>query len=279
MMDRIALLTGATSGVGVVVAKRLAREGWLVLAHGRDEGRGAQVVGDIETAGGRARFYGADLSSMEGVRALAKAVARDHRHLHLLINNAGIGFGPPGGTRQESLDGFELRFAVNYLAPFLLTRLLLPKLLAAAPARIVNVASIGQRDIDFDDLQLKRHYSGRDAYRQSKLALIMFTFDLAEELKSRGVTVNALHPATFMDTFMVREAGGEPMSTVDEGADAIMNLAVSEETRDRTGEYFDGLHPARARGQAYDERARERLRKITFEVIDRTARARSPSER
>jgi NAD(P)-dependent dehydrogenase (short-subunit alcohol dehydrogenase family) len=279
MMDRIALVTGATSGVGVVVAKRLAREGWLVLAHGRDQARGARVVGDIETAGGRARFYGADLSSMEGVRALAEAVARDHRHLHLLINNAGIGFGPPGTTRQEGPDGFELRFAVNYLAPFLLTRLLLPKLLVAAPARIVNVASIGQRDIDFDDLQLERHYSGRDAYRQSKLALIMFTFDLAEELKSRGVTVNALHPATFMDTFMVREAGGEPMSTVDEGADAIMNLAVSEETRGRTGEYFDGPHPARARAQAYDERARERLRQITFELIGPGARARSASER
>ena len=176
-MDRIALVTGATSGVGVVVAKRLAREGWFVLPHGRDQARGAQVVGDIKTAGGQARFYGADLSSMEGVRALAEAVARDHRHLHLLINNAGIGFGPPDTTRQEGPDGFELRFAVNYLAPFLLTRLLLPKLLAAAPARIVNVASIGQRDLDFDDLQLERHYSGRDAYRQSKLALIMFTFD------------------------------------------------------------------------------------------------------
>ena len=275
MMDRIALVTGATSGVGVVVAKRLAGESWLVLAHGRDQARGAQVVGDIGMAGGRARFYGADLSSMKGVRALAEAVARDHRHLHLLINNAGIGFGAPGATREESPDGFELRFGVNYLAPFLLTRLLLPTLLAAAPARIVNVASIGQRDIDFDDLQLERHYSGRDAYRQSKLALIMFTFDLAEELKSRGVTVNALHPATFMDTFMVREAGGEPMSTVDEGADAIMNLAVSEETRGRTGEYFDGLHPARARAQAYDKRARERLRQITFEFIDPGARERT----
>ena len=278
-MDRIALVTGATSGVGVVVAKRLAREGWFVLAHGRDQARGAQVVRDIETAGGRARFYGADLASIEGVGALAEAVVRDHRHLHLLINNAGIGFGAPGATRQEGQDGFELRFAVNYLAPFLLTRLLLPKLLAAAPARIVNVASIGQRDIDFDDLQLERCYSGIDAYRRSKLALIMFTFDLAHELESRGVTVNALHPATFMDTFMVREAGGEPMSTVDEGADAIMNLAVAEETRGRTGEYFDGLHPARARAQAYDERARERLRQITFEFIDSGARARNAGER
>ncbi|MPY89053.1 MAG: SDR family NAD(P)-dependent oxidoreductase [Luteitalea sp.] len=266
MTDRRALVTGATNGVGRVVAKRLGREGWLVLVHGRDQVRGAQVLSDIEADGGRARFYRADLSSMGGVRALAATLAQDHPRLHLLINNAGIGFGSPGADRQESRDRFELRFAVNYLAPFLLTRLLLPNVLAAAPARIVNVASIGQRDIDFNDLQMDRRYSGIDAYRQAKLALIMFTFDLAEEIEDRGVTVNALHPATFMDTFMVREAGGAPMSTVDDGADAIMNLAVSEETRGRTGGYYDGLRPTPARAQAYDETVRERLRQVSFEL-------------
>ena len=266
MTDRIVLITGATNGVGRVVATRLGRQGWLVLAHGRDQARGAQVVSDIEAAGGRARFYRADLSSKAGVRRLADAIANDHPRLHLLINNAGIGFGTPGTGRVESPDGFELRFAVNYLAPFLLTRLLLPVVLAGAPARIVNVASIGQQDIDFDDVQLDRRYSATDAYRRSKLALIMFTFDLAEELEGREVTVNALHPATFMDTFMVREAGGTPMSTVDEGADAIMNLVVSHAMGGRTGEYFDGLDAARARAQAYDRKARERLRQISFEL-------------
>ncbi|HET6158505.1 MAG TPA: SDR family NAD(P)-dependent oxidoreductase [Dongiaceae bacterium] len=266
MTERIALITGATSGVGRVVAKRLAREGWLVLVHGRDEVRGAEVVGEIEADGGRARFYGADLSSKHGVRTLAEEVAKDHPRLPLLINNAGIGFGPPGAGREVSSDGYELRFAVNCLAPFLLTRLLLPNVLAAAPARIVNVASIGQQDLDFDDLQFKRGYSGVDAYRRSKLALIMLTFDLAEELKDRGLTVNALHPATLMDTFMVRQARRAPMSTVDEGADAIMNLAVSDEMSERSGEYFDGLNPARARAQAYDRRSRERLRQISFEL-------------
>jgi len=266
MTDRTALVTGATNGVGRVVARRLGRDGWLLLAHGRDQARGAQVVRDIEADGGRARFYGADLSSISGVRGLAEAIAQDHPQLHLLINNAGVGSGPRGAGREHSADGFELRFAVNYLAPFLLTRLLLPNLVAAAPARIVNVASIGQQDIDFDDLQLERRYSGIDAYCQSKLALIMLTFDLAEELAGRDVTANALHPATYMDTFMVRQAGRTPMSTVDEGADAIMNFAVSQEMRGRSGEYFDRLHPARARSQAYDARARERLRRISFDI-------------
>jgi NAD(P)-dependent dehydrogenase (short-subunit alcohol dehydrogenase family) len=268
MAERVALITGATNGVGRVVAQRLGRDGWFVLVHGRDQARGAEVVRDIEANGGRARFYGADLSSQRGVRGLAEAIAKDHPRLPLLINNAGIGFGPPGGGRDVSPDGCELRLAVNYLAPFLLTRLLLPNVLAAVPARIVNVASIGQQDLDFDDLQSERHYSGVDAYRRSKLALIMFTFDLADELKGRGVTVNALHPATLMDTFMVRESGTAPMSTVDDGADAIMNLAVSDETSGRTGEYFDGLKPGKARAQAYDRRAREQLRQLSFELTN-----------
>lgn len=266
MTDRTALITGATSGVGRAVAERLGRQGWLVLAHGRDRERGGEVVSAIEAAGGRARFYRADLSSLDEVRRLAETVAGDHPLLPLLINNAGIGFGPRGSGREESPDGFELRLAVNYLAPFLLTRLLLPNVLAAAPARIVNVASIGQLDLDFDDLQMQRRYSGIDAYRRSKLALIMFTFDLAGELKDRNVTVNALHPATFMDTFMVREAGGTPMSTVAEGADAIVNLAISDAMRGRTGEYFDGLKPARALAQAYDDEARDRLRRISADL-------------
>ena len=266
MTERIALVTGATNGVGRVVAKRLAGKGWLVLVHGRDQARGRQVVRDIEADGGQARFYAADLASNDGVRGLAEAVAKDHPRLPLLVSNAGIGFGAPGAGREVSPDGYELRFAVNYLAPFLLTRLLLPNVLAAAPARIVNVASIGQQDLDFEDLQSSRRYSGVDAYRRSKLALIMLTLDLAEELKDRKVTVNALHPATFMDTFMVHEAGAAPMSTVDEGAAAIMNLAVSDRMSGRTGEYFDGLSPSRARAQAYDKQSRARLRQISFDL-------------
>jgi len=268
MSDRVALITGATSGVGRVVAERLGRQGWQVLVHGRDRARAEQVVSAIQGSGGAARFHEADLSSMRGVRQLAEDVMKEHPSLQLLINNAGVGFGRPGAQRERSQDGFELRFAVNYLAPFLLTHRLIPALLAGAPSRVVNVASIGQQELDFDNLQMTHGYSGVDAYRRSKLALIMFTFDLAAELQKLDVTINALHPATFMDTFMVHEAGGKPMSTVDEGADAIMHLAV-DDLQGRTGEYFDQQRPARALRQAYDPKVRERLRQITNELTRR----------
>jgi NAD(P)-dependent dehydrogenase (short-subunit alcohol dehydrogenase family) len=185
----------------------------------------------------------------------------------LLVNNAGVGFGPPGQERETSADGFELRLAVNYLAPFLLTRMLLPSLIAAAPARVVNVASVGQREMDFADMQFEFGYSGLDAYRRSKLALITFTVDLAAELAAAGVTVNAVHPASYMDTVMVRQTGSAPKATVGEGADAIMNLAVSPDVAHRTGEYFDQLTPSRAKEQAYDRQAQQRLRSLTLELV------------
>lgn len=268
MADRVALVTGATNGVGRVVAERLGAQGWHVLVHGRDRSRGEQVVGAIEARGGSARLHEADLSSMSAVRQLAEEVMKEHPSLHLLINNAGIGFGRPDAERERSQNGLELRFAVNYIAPFLLTHRLLPALLEATPSRVVNVASIGQQELDFDDLQMTRGYSGVDAYRRSKLALIMFTLDLAAELQRLDVTVNALHPATLMNTFMVQEAQWEPRSTVDEGADAIMHLAV-DDLQGRTGEFFDQRRPARALRQAYDLQARARLRQIANELTAR----------
>jgi NAD(P)-dependent dehydrogenase (short-subunit alcohol dehydrogenase family) len=268
MADRVALITGATNGVGRVVAERLGAQGWHVLVHGRDRGRGEQVVNAIRTRGGSARFHAADLSSLAAVRQLAEEVMRDHPALHLLINNAGVGFGRPNAERELSQDGFELRFAVNYLAPFLLTHRLIPALLEAAPSRVVNVASIGQEELDLDDLQMVHGYAGVNAYRRSKLALIMFTFDLAAELQRLEVSVNALHPATLMNTFMVQEAEWQPHSTVDEGADAIMNLAVGD-LQGRTGEFFDQRRPARALRQAYDDDARARLRQIANQLTTR----------
>jgi NAD(P)-dependent dehydrogenase (short-subunit alcohol dehydrogenase family) len=267
MNRRTAFITGATQGVGRVVAERLGAMGWHVLVHGRDAERGRDLVETIVSRGGTARFFQADLSSLAEVRSLARALAAQAPQLHLLVNNAGVGFGPPGETRKTSADGFELRFAVNYLAPFMLTRMLLPNLVSAAPARVVNVASIGQRDVDFDDLQFERGYSGVDAYRRSKLALIMFTADLAAELAPSGVTVNAVHPASYMDTAMVRETGGEPQSTVGEGADAIMNLAVLPAGGDRSGAYFDRLAPGNARAQADDKQAQQTLRRMTLELV------------
>jgi NAD(P)-dependent dehydrogenase (short-subunit alcohol dehydrogenase family) len=262
---KTALITGSTDGLGRAVARRLAASGFRVLIHGRDAPRGEALAAEIGSQGGAARFHRADFASLEEVRALAAAVRREHDALHVLINNAGIGTGEGGrpAPRQESADGYELRLAVNYLAGYLLTRLLLPLLVRGAPARIVNVASAGQYPLDFDNLMLTRAYSGMRAYAQSKLAQVMFTLDLAVELRDGGVTVNCLHPATYMDTTMVRAAGVEPVSTVEEGAAAVARLAASAELQGRTGEYFDGLHAARANAQAYDPQARQRLAEVS----------------
>jgi len=264
---KTALITGSTDGVGRLVAVRLAAAGAAVLVHGRDRPRAEQVLREIREAGGSAHFYPADLSSLAEVRALAEAVERDHPRLDILVSNAGIGTAGQSSKRQTSQDGHELRFAVNYLAGFLLTRLLLPLLTASSPARIVMVASAGQQEIDFADVMLTRGYGGVRAYCQSKLAQIMFAADLAQELAGTGVTATSLHPASYMDTTMVRAAGVAPMSTVAQGADAILNLAASPEMAGRTGIYFDGLRPARPHAQAADVAARARLRALSLDLV------------
>ena len=267
LAGKTVLITGSTDGVGRKVALELGAAGAKVLIHGRDRARGEAVLAAIRSAGNDgAMFYPADLASLDGVRGLAAAVRRDHDRLDVLINNAGLGSAAGGRQRRTSADGHELRFAVNYLAGFLLTRELLPLIAASAPARIVNVASAGQSPIDFDDVMLTRSYGGGIAYTRSKLAQVMFTFDLARELAGAGITVNCLHPATYMDTTMVREAGVAPISTVAEGADAIIRLAASPEVEGVTGHYFDRQRPARAHPQAYDQAARERLRALSFKL-------------
>jgi NAD(P)-dependent dehydrogenase (short-subunit alcohol dehydrogenase family) len=275
--DKTILITGSTDGVGRRVAERLGAAGARVLVHGRNGVRGEKVIEAIRAAGNdRARFYPADLASLADVRRLADEVCKDNECIHVLINNAGIGSGGTRGTRQVSADGHELRLAVNYLAGFLLTTLLLPTLRASAPARIVNVASAGQQAIDFNDVMLTRGYSGGRAYTQSKLAQVMFTIDLAEILEGTGVTATCLHPATYMDTTMVRQAGHSPMSTVDEGADGIIRLAVSPEVAGVSGQYFNRQQPARADAQAYDADARARLHDLSLEL---TGLAETPAAR
>ena len=269
------LITGSTDGVGRHVALELATVGATVLIHGRSWERAESLLGEIRKRGNNAAaFYQADLSSLSEVRGLAAAICKDHERLDVLINNAGIGSRSGGAQRRTSVEGYELRFAVNYLAGFLLTRLLLPLIVASAPARIVNVASAGQYLIDFDDVMLTRGYDGGRAYAQSKLAQIMFTVDLAHELEGSGVTVNCLHPATYMDTTMVREAGASPMSTVDEGAAAILNLVRSPALEGRSGLYFDRQRESRANPQAYDAAARDRLRHLSLELTGRAVAAR-----
>ena len=260
MVGRTVLVTGATDGLGRAVAGDLVARGARVLVHGRDRARAEEVAERI----GAGAVYVADLASLDEVRRLAAEVAGDHPALHVLVNNAGIGSTLPGdGARMESADGHELRFAVNYLAGFLLTRLLEPTLIAGAPARVVNVASAGQAPIDFDDVMLERGYDGSRAYAQSKLAQVMWTFDLADRLRDAGVTVNALHPSTYMPTKIVLHARGAGVDSLEDGVAATVRLAADPELDGVTGRYFDRTTEARADPQAYDAEARRRLRELS----------------
>jgi NAD(P)-dependent dehydrogenase (short-subunit alcohol dehydrogenase family) len=263
MNGEVVLITGSTDGLGREVARRVAARGAHVIVHGRSEERGKALVAEITGHGkGSARFYAADFASLAQVRSFAEAIRRDYRRLDVLVNNAGIWL----PDRQVSADGHEMQFAVNYLAGFLLTRALLPTIIDSAPSRIINVASGAQSPIDFNDVMLERPGRAAQGYGQSKLAQIMFTLDLAGELQDRKVTVLTLHPATMMDTTMVRSAGAQPQSTVDEGADAVMNLIVSPTIV--TGQFFDGRRPSRAHRQAYDEEARAKLRQLSIELTN-----------
>jgi NAD(P)-dependent dehydrogenase (short-subunit alcohol dehydrogenase family) len=174
------------------------------------------------------------------------------------------GRGRSGPSDAPALTDTNCGFAVNYLSGFLLAYLLLPLLKASAPSRIVNVASLGQQPLDFDDVMLTKGYNGTRAYAQSKLAQIMFTIDLAAELKGSGVTVNALHPATYMNTTMVREGGITPISTVEQGGEAILHLAAGDDVAGKTGLFFNGMQQAQANPQAYDAAARAQLRKLSL---------------
>jgi NAD(P)-dependent dehydrogenase (short-subunit alcohol dehydrogenase family) len=233
------LITGSTDGLGRALARELAGRGHEVVVHGRS--RVESVAAEIG-----ADYVVADFARLDDVRRLAD----EARGIDILVNNAGI----ISRERRLSEDGIELTFQVNYLAGFLLTLLMLPP-------RTVNVASIGQRAPDFDDLMLERGYEGYRAYSQSKLAQIMFTFELAE--RHPDLVVNALHPATLMDTKMVRETFGASRSTVAEGVEATAALV---ERDDVTGRYFDGLRPARADRMAYDRGARRRLWDVSAEL-------------
>lgn len=268
--DLTILVTGATDGIGWGAAAELARQGAHVLLHGRDTSRLAAARDSIEAETGSDRLETcvADFSSLRDVRRLADEVSARHDRLDVLLNNAGIGRGPTGRqTREESADGYELRFQVNYLAPFLLQHMLLPLLRRAAPARIVNVASVGQAPIDFDDVMLERRYDSMHAYCQSKLALVMASFELAARLDPAEVTVNALHPGTLLDTKMVREGFGEPMGPVETGIEAEVYLATSPELDGVSGEYFDRTERARADDQAYDANVRARLWRLSEEWV------------
>jgi NAD(P)-dependent dehydrogenase (short-subunit alcohol dehydrogenase family) len=253
----VILITGATDGLGRGLAAAVAADGHTVLVHGRSQERVDATLAELPGDGHRG--YLADLSSLEEVRRLAAEVNDREERLDVLVNNAGIGF---GGGREVSQDGIELRFAVNYLAGYALTNALLPLLERSAPARIVNVSSAGQMPIDFDDPMIEHGYSGGRAYTQSKLAQVLFTFDLAERLPE-GVTVTALHPATFMPTKIVPS----PTSSLEEGVEATMRLVSAPELEGMSGAYFNGQREQRADAQAYDADARRQLRDLSERLV------------
>jgi NAD(P)-dependent dehydrogenase (short-subunit alcohol dehydrogenase family) len=267
--ETVVLVTGATDGLGRGVAERLAADGATVHIHGRDPDRLATTASEIESAtgNGRIRAHLADLASLELVRSLADEVELSTDQLHVLVNNAGIGSGRPDlMTRQESADGYELRFAVNYLAGFVLTLRLLPLLRRSTPARIVNVASLGQAPLDFDDPMLERSYDGKRAYSQSKLAQITFAMELADRLDGAGVSVNSLHPSTLMPTKIVLEQYGRSVDRLEEGIEATVRLATSAQLEGVSGRFFDRNSEAAAHQQAYDPGARRRLWELSAEL-------------
>src|SRR4051795_7790758 len=267
--EQTILITGSTDGLGEATAEKLARRGATLLVHGRSEQKLERALAKLGAdRGARVRGLLADLGSLDQVRRLARCVERDVDRLDVLVNNAGVAV---MDGRRESKDGLELTFAVNYLSHFLLTAELLPLLRRSAPARIVNVASIGQAPVDLDDpMAEEREYDGFLAYRQSKLAQIMFTLELAERLEQGGVaelTVNALHPATLMDTQMVRGSFGRTMSDVADGVESLTRLVTDRELDGVSGRYFAELEEAAPDPQAYDAGARRRLWTLSEDLV------------
>jgi NAD(P)-dependent dehydrogenase (short-subunit alcohol dehydrogenase family) len=261
--ERTIVITGATDGLGKGLATELAPSSARLILHGRNEEKGKALLEELRPrAGGELEWRRADFSSLEEVRQLADSLLEEAR-IDVVVNNAGIG---TAGGREESADGYELTFAVNYLAPFLLTRRLLPLIERSAPSRIVNVSSGGQAPIDFQDVMLERNYSGVQAYCQSKLALVMLTFDLAEELEGSGVTANCLHPGTYMPTKMVHASGIEPVTPLEDGIAATIRLISSPEVEGVNGHYFDGTSESAPLPQAEDPEARRQLRELSTEL-------------
>lgn len=258
------LITGATAGMGFYLTTLLAGMNWTVLAHGRNKAKLKELVSVVE---GDVQPVQADLASLTEVAKLAKAVRKRTKRLDVLVNNAGVGFGAPDDPREITVDGNELRFGVNYLAPVLLTRLLTPLLASSAPSRVVNVGSLGQLPVDLDDLQMEHDYNGTDAYRRSKLALAAHSFDLAEQLRDVKISVNCIHPATFMATTMVLDSGISPRSSIADGGDATLRLITDPTLSAVTGKFFDGERPAKARPEAYDLKFQSRLRKETERLL------------
>jgi NAD(P)-dependent dehydrogenase (short-subunit alcohol dehydrogenase family) len=269
MQGKICLVTGANSGIGKATALALAQRGATVVMVCRDRARGEEARSEIITQSRNTAvdLLQADLSSQQAIRHLVETFQHHYTHLHVLINNAGASF--PG--RRETVDGVEMTFAVNYLAPFLLTNLLLDRLTASAPARIVNVSSNSHEagSIDLDDLQEEKRYRPMRVYGQAKLAVVLFTYELARRLQGTGVTANCLHPGFVATHFGQRDVGpafrllvkviGSFGTSPEKGAKTSIYLASSPEVEAVTGHYFVKSLPRRSAAISYDESLQRQL--------------------
>jgi NAD(P)-dependent dehydrogenase (short-subunit alcohol dehydrogenase family) len=259
--SKVIVITGATDGLGMALATELAEQHELrLILHGRSPERLQRLEDKLASLPAEIATVRADLSVMAEVHRLADDIAALTDRLTVLVNNAGVGGASADGrTRRLTADGNELRFAVNHLAAFCLTQRLLPLLERGAPARVVNVASIGQAPIAFDDLTLEHHFDLQRAYAQSKLAMITAGMTLAERLDPARVTVNSLHPGTYMPTKMVMESVGYSIDSLRTGVESTLRLIQDPALTGITGRFFDRTREAQAHPDAYRADVRERL--------------------
>jgi len=287
LAGQVAVVTGASSGIGLEMARGLASRGATVLAVSRGGGRGSQVVEELRGATGNAdvHFLPADLSSLADVRDVAASVRDRTDRVDLLLNNAGAFF----AQRRTTADGYEATFALNHLAPFLLTHLLAEPLLRSAAARVVSTASEASRAarLRLDDPMLERGYSGWAAYGQSKLANLAFTTALARRLEATRVTANAFHPGFVDSGFgsgrtlmnrLVRLAARLFARTPEKGADTGLYLATSPDVADVSGAYYADRRPITPKAPARDRETTERLWALSERLVALTDAERQPLE-
>ena len=275
MSGKVCLVTGATSGIGRVTARELARMDATVVAVGRNRQKGEETVAEIKrrSANDKVEFLQADLSSQESIRDLARTFTDKYDQLQVLVSNAGGVF----SKRETTVDGLEMTFALDHLAYFLLATLLLPVLERSAPARIINVSSgaQGTGKIDFDDLQGGKRYSGWRAYSQAKLANVLFTYELARRLQGTGVTANCLHPG-FVATGFAQNNSGALQALIkagqvfaispEKGAETSVFLASSPLVEGVSGKYFANKKEKKSAKQSYDESAARRLWDVSAQL-------------
>ena len=284
MQGKVCVVTGANSGIGKATAMGLAQMGATVVMVCRDQAKGEEAQNEIKEKSGNDAIdlMLADLTSQASIRQLAENIQQRYQQLHVLINNAG----GVNLTRRETSDGLEATFAVNYLAPFLLTNLLLDKFKASSPARIVNVSSESHQSgyIKMDDLELEKGYRLMRAYGQSKLALVLFTYELARRLQGTGVTANCLHPG-FVATHIGQNGIGPVGRGItklifsnlgispEEGAKTSIYLASSPEIEGVTGKYFIKSIPIRSAPISYDESLQRQMWEESAKLVNLPVKA------